>query len=121
MVSKMQLFIVSSLCILSIGCSNSNNRLAANSFTIVSDCDNLRGQEFIATAPNGVLNSGSTYGFPQNTFEIGQDSSGPVAGGGGGTRNCYATYGKDSNDPDEVIYSCFDNGNYACSIIIREN
>lgn len=118
--SKIQLMVVGLICSIGMGCSNSSDQLTGNVFTVTNDCNNAQVQETSITAFNGSINTGG-LGFPQLPVQIGQDSTGTVGGGGGALRTCTATYGKDIADPDEAIYSCFDNGAYACSIIIREN
>lgn len=91
------------------------------SMTLTSDCV-LPVLEQTVTATNGVITAPggvnfTDFGFPLNTVTLGQANSGPVSTF---QRECKPTYGDERFNNDEWIWSCFDDGEYTCSIFLRK-
>lgn len=104
-----------------IATSQSTDTVQGSNFTVVTDCAGGVQEVAVSTsaysivAPGGV--SWSSLGFPLSTVDMVSDVNGTY---GAATRSCTITYGRGAVDADEIVYSCSDNGSYACSILIRE-
>ena len=89
----------------------------SGSFYINSDCTTPPSEMAIAvtanqiTAPGGV--NYTNFGFPQNIVALGTPVVGIV---GLATRECVDTYS--TTDGDRYIFTCKDNGTYACTIML---
>ena len=57
------------------------------------------------------------YGFPTGSISVIDDNVGPV---GSVERRCGTTYGNDDYDDTVWIFTCYDNNEYSCSIVIRQ-
>jgi hypothetical protein len=105
------------------GCSSSKNRSIDNTtLEVISDCVTPTVDMVIHTF-NGNSTSAVDYtqlGFPSGTVHLGQDVTGTFFNGTTSvTRTCTQTYGADNTDKNnKYIYSCSDNGDYACSITL---
>jgi hypothetical protein len=88
-------------------------------FDVKSDCTVpiietvITVQNYQVIAPGGL--SYLNLGFPTSIVTPGQDS---VGVSGGVTRSCRNTY---ANEVDgDWVFTCFDNGNLACTIYLRQ-
>jgi hypothetical protein len=88
---------------------------------VISDCVTPTFEQTVRSS-GGVLVSGVDYtqiGFPNSTVHLGQDNNGLYNNGTTNvSRSCVQTYGDNSAGDGRFIYSCFDNGDYACSVVI---
>lgn len=100
-----------------IATSSPRSSFSAGTFYIISDCVTPTREEVITLTGGQISAPASTsftdFGFPQTTVGIGQTVS-------GGARVCYPTYGDDAQNSDDWIFSCYDNGAYMCTILIKE-
>ena len=98
------------------------------SYFVASDCVSPAVQTTVTatsgtvTAPSGV--SFTDFGFPDATISFNT----PVTGTSGlATRVCEVGYGEDGGDDEsktdnnQWLFSCFDNGAYACTIYMKPN
>lgn len=105
--------------------SRRDETIGGSSFYILSDCGNAVQEANVLTNgfPPHVISSGAqwdTFGFPTGVqLDFVNEVSGVATGGV--NRSCAVTYGGQRENADEIIYSCFDNGSFSCSILIREN
>ncbi|MGE0763791.1 MAG: hypothetical protein AB7N80_10980 [Bdellovibrionales bacterium] len=87
-------------------------------FYIVSDCASPTSEGTISVSAGQITAPGGTsytdFGFPQSTVTLGTANTGVV---GGANRSCIDTY---SNQNQSYIFTCSDNGQYACSILLIE-
>lgn len=102
--------------------SSSTNSIDNATLEVVSDCVTPAVDVTIRTS-NGTSISGTGFGqlgFPVATIHLGQDNSGLYNNGlANVTRVCRQTYGAiDTNQNNKYIFSCFDDGAYACSITL---
>ena len=102
--------------------SNTLGPTVQGSFYIVSDCVKPTLEGNIAVANSTIVTPAGQsfldYGFPQPSITFLAPVNGVL---NGLNRSCYVTYGQtDSNRASSRwIFSCFDNGNYACSIYME--
>ena len=89
-------------------------------YYVMSDCS-VPANEAVVTASGGTVIAPPgvnfmQFGFPAATLN--RTMTGVV---GGLLRECTVTYGEDgSNDvKDRWLYSCFDNGQFKCSIYVQ--
>jgi hypothetical protein len=91
--------------------------ISDGNFHITSDCttpvleENITTTAGVVTAPGGV--SYTDFGFPDATVKLGTENSGVV---GAVTRKCNDSYGDE--DSDSYVFSCFDDGDFSCTILI---
>jgi hypothetical protein len=104
-----------------VATSQSTNTVEGNTFRVVSDCAGALQEIDVTTSAYTVISPGgvswSSLGFPLSTVDMVNDVNGTY---GAATRSCTITYGRGAVDADEIVYSCFDNGSYACSILINQ-
>jgi hypothetical protein len=98
--------------------SQLNEDLSDGTFTIKSDCTSPVSVENITVTANQITDpfgvDYTDFGFPDTTVTVDSDVVGVV---GLVTRVCKTTY-KDESD-SKFIFSCFDNGAFACTIFIK--
>lgn len=90
-------------------------------YYVISDCSTPPTESVVTvvnssiTVPSNV--SFTDFGFPLPN--IAQTVSGPVAGAA--NRECTVTYGEDGTNyvKNRWLYSCFDDGQFKCSIYVQ--
>lgn len=103
-----------------LGCTKSASNIDNSNLHIISDCVTPSVERDVQTSFGTIIAGGmdfTQFGFPQSTVHLGVDNSGPYNNGFTTvSRTCKNTYG----DPayDKFIFSCIDDGSYACSIVI---
>jgi hypothetical protein len=88
-------------------------------YTLTSDCVQPTLEMRVTTSAGQISDPPATsftdFGFPNATVTLGSDVNGTV---GGRARTCTMTYG-DPSGTSNFIYSCFDDGTFACTILIH--
>lgn len=105
--------------------SSGSNSIDSADLYVISDCVNPVMERQVRTT-NGVITAGgvdfTNFGFPQSTVKLDQDNNGIVNNGVTNvSRSCIHSYGDMSNNANsKYVFSCLDNGNYSCSILIMK-
>ena len=106
----------------SLATSSPTKSIDNNDLYVISDCVSPTFERQVRSA-GGSLISGVDYtqiGFPTSTVHLGADSYGITSNGVTNvSRLCTETYGNNGTGGDgKYIYSCLDNGEFVCSIVI---
>jgi hypothetical protein len=95
--------------------------LNEGAYYIVSDCVTPTREATITVSSDQIATPPATsftdFGFPTASVIIGQETSGTV---GAATRICSPTYGDEFEGSGDWIFSCFDDGAPACTILIQK-
>ncbi|MGE0527609.1 MAG: hypothetical protein AB7G93_05905 [Bdellovibrionales bacterium] len=95
--------------------------ITEGNYYVVSDCVVPTQELAVTTSAGQIVSPAITYsalGFPGNTVTLGNDVSGTI---NGRPRTCYHTYGSTEDRAQAWVFSCFDDGTYTCSILIKDN
>ena len=109
--------------LVSLATSSPVSKLLSGDFVVSSDCVTPAIDGLAITVSNFQIlePSGTSYldlGFPTATVGDGNPIEGTV---NGKNRLCKQTYGdEDLSEASSLIFSCFDDSNFACSILFNE-
>ncbi|GEM_PF-4008883 len=88
----------------------------SGTYQVHSDCVspvlNVQVTVFSSTIQSPAGYDFTTLGFPTNSLSVGSDNLGTS---GGGLRSCKLT-NRDGTIDDSFLYTCSDNGQFACNI-----
>lgn len=104
-----------------IATSTPHMSFVSGSFYIISDCIAGNLESTVDVSNYQIINpSGMSFldfGFPVATITPDNEMIGPI---GSVTRVCKKTFGGDSANDEDMIFTCYDNNQYACSILIQK-
>ena len=104
-----------------VATSVGKDSISYSRLNVTSDCVTPTLNRTVTTSSNQVSSpAGVSYmdfGFPLATVNLKEDVSGVV---NSKSRVCQNTYGSTDDSADAWAYSCYDDGTYACTILLEK-